>query len=240
MATQTIQIAAPPGAAAPFIKLFDDETDNVAGSEAAAAGVNDSSLYSADFTDAPAARYRVVLFDGATPLASDHVTLTLTTDTFPVEGLQQSVTGSGSGTANEENQLAILAALSGKVIKVSSRTINGNELVSYIGDDDVGSNAQKVIIDDAGEVIKAKLEAAATAIFGAGRENDANQIIGTIDTGNMTHADGRTTIPVEIPAASKPATVDCYEYHIKLLDDDDKGWVEIEGRIDLRPERARP
>ena len=128
--------------------------------------------------------------------------------------------------------------LSGKVIKVTDRTANGTQLVSYIGDDDVGDNAQIVKIDDAGEVIKTKLEDATSLLFGGGTGNAANQITGTIDQQTITHVDGVTSISVEIPADKKSTTADCYTYHIKGLDDDNKGFVRIEGTIDLRNERA--
>jgi hypothetical protein len=154
-----------------------------------------------------------------------------------VAALSQGAGGGGGGDASEANQLSILAALSGKVIKVTSRTVNGNELVSYIGDDDVDDNAQSVVIDDVGEVIKTKLQAATSVSFGAGLDS-ANEVVGTIDTGNITHASNRTTIPVEITSANKPTKANPnYEWHIKSVDGDGNEFVEVIGTLDLRPER---
>jgi hypothetical protein len=154
-----------------------------------------------------------------------------------VAALSQGAGGGSGGDATEAKQDSILAALSGKVIKVTSRVINGTDIVSYIGDDDVDDNAQSVVIDDVGEAIKTKLQAATSVSFGAGLDS-ANEVVGTIDTGNITHASNRTTIPVEITSANKPTKPSpSYEWHIKSVDGDGNEFVEVIGTLDLRPER---
>ncbi|GAB5444213.1 MAG: hypothetical protein Fues2KO_45620 [Fuerstiella sp.] len=146
--------------------------------------------------------------------------------------------GGGGGDATEAKQDSILAALSGKVVKVTSRVINGTDIVSYIGDDDVGDDAAEVVIDDVGGVIRDKLQAASAVHFAGGLDS-ANEITGTINADNITHAGGRTTIPVEIPSTGKPTKANpSYEYHIKSVSDSAKEFVRIEGTIDLRPERC--
>jgi len=78
------------------MKLFTVETDTLIGTSATATqGTNDQTFYTADFTDVAGAtasgvRFRCVLFDDAIEIVSDHVTITNTTDDFPVEGLQVS------------------------------------------------------------------------------------------------------------------------------------------------------
>jgi hypothetical protein len=90
MATQTVQIPASAGFSGTLlIKLFAVGTDTVAYSQTATPGVNDPSLYSAAFIDAVSARYRAVLFNDATPVAIDHVTVDAATANYPVEGLQE-------------------------------------------------------------------------------------------------------------------------------------------------------
>lgn len=152
-----------------------------------------------------------------------------------------SVTG---GDATEAKQNQILAALSGKVIKVTSRTANGTDLVSYIGDDDVGTNAQKVIVLDTGSVLHDYLKSAAvdSVTFGAGRGDGYNEILGTVDKTAITHdvTSAKTTIPVEILSTGKAAVVDCYTYHVKAITVTDAyEYVHVEGTIDLRPERRK-
>ena len=119
MATQTVQIAASSGLASVTLKIFDEETDTLQESVSATAGTNDPSLYSGAFTDAPASRYRAVLFSGSTPVSTDHVTLTLTTDTFPVEGLQQLPTAASVADAVWDEALSghNLAGSTGKAIR---------------------------------------------------------------------------------------------------------------------------
>lgn len=119
MATQTVQIAASSGLSSVTLKIFDEETDTLQASVSATAGTNDPSLYSGAFTDAPASRYRAVLFSGSTPVSTDHVTLTLTTDTFPVEGLQQSPTAASIADAVWDEALSghNLAGSTGKAIR---------------------------------------------------------------------------------------------------------------------------
>lgn len=143
----------------------------------------------------------------------------------------------GGGSATVENQLTMLALLAGALIQVTSRTTNGTELLSYIGDDDVGTDAQKIVVDDPGEAVKTILLDSDNVVFGAGTRELANCIVGTIDTDNITHADGRTTVLVEISADNKPNQAGGYEYHVKTVKDTAE-FVRISGNIELRNERA--
>lgn len=156
-------------------------------------------------------------------------------------GSWQTGSGSGgSGTATLEKQNAILAAIEGGTVNVVARTKNGTELLSYIGDDDVRSNAQRVSVSDVDGALRTKLQAATSVIFGAGNNRQSNEITGTIDKAEITNSDDVTTIPVEISSDNKPATPDVFDYHIKAIDGDGNEYVEITGRIELKNERATP
>ena len=150
--------------------------------------------------------------------------------------------GGGAGDATEAKQDQILGKLNSTPIKTVSNVSKGGEITIYVGDDDVDGNAILLAVTDTGEVLKAKLEAATSVLFGAGTGSAANDIVGTIDKSAITAADGTTTIKVEIPSANKPSTKvgEDYTYHIKAIDSEGNEHVEVEGCLELRNERATP
>lgn len=95
MATQTVVFNTTNGQTL-TAKLFTIGTDTVVQTASSVtAGVNDTSLYSAVFTDAPAANYRIVAYNGSTVAFVDNVTLTLSTGTFITWGADTVTSSSG-------------------------------------------------------------------------------------------------------------------------------------------------
>ena len=159
---------------------------------------------------------------------------------FTSNALEQAPAGGGGGgTATLENQTLIVSMLNGTPIKTVSRVSSGGEIVTYLGDDDTGTDKLLIPVDDTGEVLKTKLQAATSVVFGAGTGSAANQIVGTIDANAISHADDITTIPIEITSAQKAGAKAGpeYTYHIKSVTDG-KESVEVEGCLELRNERA--
>lgn len=83
MATQSVEFTAPPNQTL-TVRLFAAGSDTiVATAGTVTAATNRAGLYTADFTDVPAGRYRLIATNAAgTPLATWWTDLTLTTATF--------------------------------------------------------------------------------------------------------------------------------------------------------------
>ncbi len=88
MATQTIELTAPTGLAAPTLRVFADGSDvQVAGSPfTLVESTNRKGHYAVTFTGTLAGTHLVVLYDGANPLASGWVVLFDADGTYFVAG----------------------------------------------------------------------------------------------------------------------------------------------------------
>ena len=84
MATQSVEFTAPPNQTL-TVRLFSAGSDTiVATAGTVTSATNRAGLYTADFTDVAAGRYRLIATNAAgTPLANWWTDLTLTTATFP-------------------------------------------------------------------------------------------------------------------------------------------------------------
>lgn len=108
------------------------------------------------------------------------------------------------------------------------------------------NNTVPLPVSDPGEVLKDYLQDASigSVIFGAGTDDDANTITGTIDADSITHSSGTTTLPLAIDSASLAAAAvsDAYDYHIKALTTATPALeiVKVEGCLSVRTERAQP
>lgn len=160
---------------------------------------------------------------------------------FTTNALEQAPSGGGGGggDATEAKQDQILSKLNSSPINIVNNVTSGGVITTYLGDDDVDEHTIDVPVSDTGEVLKARLDAASSVIFGAGEKGKANEIIGTC--GTASHASDITTIPVTITSANKKGTAsDEYTYHIKTVDSSDNEHVEVEGCLKLKYERATP
>lgn len=138
-----------------------------------------------------------------------------------------------------ENQTSQISA--GKV-SVVSNVSEGGDISVHLGDDDTGAEAILVPVSDTGEALKDLLQAADSVLFAVGYGSKSNVILGTIDAGSITHADGITSIPVEIPSANKVSASTYrtdYVYHIKSVTSDLEK-VKVSGGFVLLPEHATP
>lgn len=96
MATQTVEFSAAPSQTI-TAKLFAVGSDTVVQSVTATESTNRKGLYSAAYTNAPAALYKIIAFVGATPVATWWVDLTLTTATFQAYEVPESIFAGGGG-----------------------------------------------------------------------------------------------------------------------------------------------
>ena len=254
MATQTVIAPGPPATSGGVLQLRNASTNAlIASALASELGGAGSANYSAAFTDQPAATYRVVFVDAAgdTRTESQWVVLTLTTATFLAYAVPSSVfgggTGGGGGDATLANQVAILAALSGRPISPVARVASGGAVLLYVGDDatELSSTLLSIPVDDPAGAVLAKLQAIGIAnlSWGASRSNmAASSIAGTVKTLTASTVDGNPVclVGVKVRAAGVSpacAPADDYVYqisqrqtHASDLDD----FVEIEGSLELR------
>ena len=161
--------------------------------------------------------------------------------------------GAGGGDATEAKQDEIITKLNSTPIKIVSPVAAGGEVTLYKGSDyrTRQTTSVDITVDDTGAVLQTKLQDALqveTILFGAGRSLDANDIVGTVDAGTITHAADVTTIKVEITSSQLNAAeiADNYDYHIKAIAPVESGEsvgdeeVVVSGTLHVRPERARP
>lgn len=147
----------------------------------------------------------------------------------------------GLTSANLDTQLSGISAkttlITGTGVSVVSSVTQTGDITVYIGDDDVGAFAIPLPVSDVDESLYDYLQTCDSIVFGAGLRNQADQITGTVDKTAISHANGITTVPVEIPSANKPAVAANYVYHVKAVDSDGR-HVKLEGTLHLKAKRV--
>ena len=148
MATQTVEFAAPSGMTL-TAKLFAIGSDTVVQSVSASAATNRKGIYSAAYTDAPAAEYLLVIMDASSvAIAIWGVTLTLTTATFRAYERADVKAVRGNETAALNLQQSCLAFATGTVL-----TDGGNTATTFKIDSTLGAKVADYFGDGSGGMV---------------------------------------------------------------------------------------
>lgn len=132
-------------------------------------------------------------------------------------------------------------------IRVVSNVTEGGDITIEQGSDFVGSYVIPYQVPDADGSLRDKLtaESVTAILFGAGQEDDADTIRGTILKADVANSSGITTLPIAISSSNiadaepSPVDTDIYDYvhHIKIKDADG-AHVMLKGRLRVEAERV--
>lgn len=230
MATQTVKMVATSGLTGPVtMKLFTVQTDTIIQSVTATAGTNDPSYYTASYLNAPAARYRVVLFDNATPVASDFVTLTLATSTFSVDGLSDVPATRSEATADKNEILtrgstgpwttggAGAVTITPITSTVGAGVVSSESITYYIGE---GKDATITVVDGDGNAIDMTLKTLVMIV----ENKDKTDYFTVSDTSITKTGLGGNVLTITIPAASITRE-GSYNYSVRDAADPYRVWA---------------
>lgn len=241
MATQTINFPFLAGESGLSLRLRSLSTRAIVATQSAAESTANNGVQTAAFTDVPAADYLLQLISGTDILGQDVITLTLTTGQFwPASATAASGGGGGGGLTTEQNAAleridAKAALITGAKLQVVGAVTPGGDIRLVIGDDHIVSADSELsrTIADTGGALYARLNAADSITFGAGRVRQPNMITGTV---TATYASDVTTLTIEIGADDIDEAVipsEDYTYQIQRVLSTGEHVVEVEGNLAL-------
>lgn len=238
MATQTINFPFLAGESGYSLRLLSLVDRSSVATQSASESAANNGVQTAVFTDIAAGQYLLQLIKGSDVWGSESVTLTLTTAQF----WPDAVTGGGSGGGLTPEQNAALeridakaALITGAKLSIAGAVTPGGDITLVIGDDHVEDADSELLrtIADTGGALFARLDAAESITFGAGRNGVADQITGTV---TASYASNVTTLTIEIDAASIDADAiasEDYSYQIQRVTADGDHVVEVSGNLTL-------
>lgn len=237
MATQTINFPFLAGESGLSLRLRSLSTRAIVATQSAAESTANNGVQTAAFTDIPAADYLLQLISGTDILGQDVITLTLTTGQFwPASA----TAASGGGLTTEQNAAleridAKAALITGAKLQVVGAVTPGGDIRLVIGDDHIVSADSELsrTIADTGGALYARLNAADSITFGAGRVRQPNMITGSV---TATYASDVTTLTIEIGADDIDEAVipsEDYTYQIQRVLSTGEHVVEVEGNLTL-------